>query len=127
MAPIRVIQKYQIMKHVGFDDVLKKVKDVKSDGKSEEGENVILQARLSKRLLEWLHWSLKHVSRRNRPLWEKDNYYQRLLETTRLLGRQLRQADMAFGGNVNGVCDVPDQEKQTLPHQRDIVETSESE
>ena len=59
VAPIRVIQKYQIMKHVGFADVLKKVKDVKSDDKSEEGENVILQARLSKRLLEWLHWSLK--------------------------------------------------------------------
>ena len=43
----------------GFADVLKKVNDVKSDDKSEEGENVILQARLSKRLLEWLHWSLK--------------------------------------------------------------------
>lgn len=61
VAPIRVIQKYQIMKHVGFADVFKKVKDVKSDDKSEEGENVILQVRLSKRegLLEWLHWSLK--------------------------------------------------------------------
>ena len=47
------------MKHVGFADVLKKVNDVKSDDKSEEGENVILQSRLSKRLLEWLHWSLK--------------------------------------------------------------------
>ena len=53
MAPIRVIQKYQIMKQVGLDDVLK------SDDKLEEGENVILQARLSRRLLEWLQWWFK--------------------------------------------------------------------
>ena len=51
------------------------------------------------------------MSSRNRPLWEKDNYYERLLETACLLGTQLIQADMAFGGNVNGVCDVPEQEK----------------
>ena len=79
VAPIRVIQKYQIMKHVGFADVLKKVKDVKSDDKSEEGENAILQARLSKRLLEWLHWSLKlNMCRAEIVLCEKkDNYYER--------------------------------------------------
>ena len=34
------------IKHVGFDDVSKGVKDVKADDKVEEGENLILQARL---------------------------------------------------------------------------------
>ena len=37
----------------------KKAKNVKSGDKLEEGENVILQARLSRRLLEWLHWWFK--------------------------------------------------------------------
>ena len=39
----------------------KNVKGVKSDYKSEEGENVNLQTRLSRRLLECLHWSFKLI------------------------------------------------------------------